>query len=565
MTELKGIPISGGVCRGKAVVIPLKQKSIHRRSINPEEVTGEIKRFQDTIENLIQETETTLSDLNLKSEEKEILNSHIMIIQDPELFKAIEKALNTELVSIEAAIETHFQKMTDYFMGLGNEMFAQRAYDYEDIGQRLLAHLSGDTESIFDSVGADSIPVLVNVNPSAVIKFFNNGVRGFCSMHGSHTSHSSILAKSMGLSYITGLPSLIDSVHTGDDVIIDGNNGILYIQPDSETITHFEKIIALEAGKQLRLQKILNKKAITLDNQQISLSVNLELPEELDFIHSINAQAIGLFRTEFLYLENETLPTEDMQFEIYKAVLEGMGDKPVTIRTMDLGGDKLAGFQKVLENNPYLGCRGIRLSLKHPHLFKTQIRALLRAGEYGHLKVMFPMINDTDDYLKAMVIVEECKRELTEKGIVFSHKIEFGAMIEVPSAAITSESLAEHCDFFSIGTNDLTQYTLAVDRNNEEISPLFIPHHPAVLRLMYMTLQSGMKRGIPVSICGDIASNLNYLPLLLKLGFRDLSVSPRILTEIKERILNIDLSKLKEFNPHKMSLEDIETYIKTTE
>jgi phosphotransferase system enzyme I (PtsI) len=455
--------------------------------------------------------------------------------------------------------------MSEYFRALENELFAQRAYDYEDVGQRMLAHLSGNSTLDLDKLSPKSIPVIHNATPSLVIGFFNKGVKGFCTQHGSHTSHCAILAKSMGITYITGIASLLSSVKDGDNLLMDGNQGVLFINPDSSVLKKYDEIISKEESNKKRLQEFVKQDSITLDQQRVTLSVNMELPEEIELIKKLNVDSIGLFRTEFLYLENDLLPTEEEQFKIYSYVLENMKGKPVTIRTMDLGGDKFVGLQSETERNPYLGCRGIRFSLQHPHLLKTQIRALLRAGRYGNLKVMFPMINDLSDYRNAMKIVSESRLELSQEKITFSDKIMFGAMIEVPSAAITSDELAEECDFFSIGTNDLTQYTVAVDRNNEGIAHLFNPHHAAVLRLMVATLNNAVKKNIPVSICGEIASSTKYIPLLLKLGFRDLSVNPRLVAEIKEQIINLDLTKLVDLNSSELSQRSIDSFLKNTE
>lgn len=565
MIKLCGVGISGGVCTGKAKVIYPKQKSVIKKSISPEAINGEWDRFVSTVDNLIADTNKIVDDLNIDENDKAIFSAHIMIVQDPELHNKIKKCLNDELISLESAIYEHFSYMAKYFRDLDDEMFQQRATDYEDVGQRMLSHLSGDVNLDVKSIEPDAIPILSSITPSQVIAFFNAGVKCFCTQHGSITSHSAILAKSMGICYIAKLQDLLKTVKDGDLLLVDGKTGGFYIEPDSQTLTDYRRIVEADSIRQSELANLINKEARTLDDVVISLSVNMELPEELDYIKEINADSIGLFRTEFLYLESDKLPSEEDQYKIYSKVLRELQGNQVTIRTMDLGGDKFAGFQQEAEENPYLGCRGVRFSLQNPGLFKTQIKALLRAGVHGTLRVMFPMINDLSDYKRAMKIVNDCKLELSNGNIPYAESIEFGAMIEVPSAALTADELGSQCDFFSIGTNDLTQYTVAVDRNNEDIAHLFVSHHPAVLKLMLLTLENGQSNDISVSICGEMASELKYIPLLLKLGFRELSVNPRMLSEVKELIRSLNLSELYNISSSNLTQNSIETFLKSME
>ncbi len=541
MTRLLGKAISGGLHKGIARVIDSTQLVVDHQTISSSDVDSEWQRFLSAIEHIIKDTKGLLDDLSLAVSDQEILNSHIMIMEDPEFHKAIENSLSKDLVCLESALNKHFSYMVEYFKSMEDEYFRQRADDYADINERLLTHLTGKSNSDLSNITASEIPVLNEVIPSQIISLFNNKVSCICTEHGSETSHSSILARSMGITLVTELKNIKSKIATGDLLLVDGNEGVVIVEPDADTLKVYEIELQEEALEQAKLKEIINLETQTLDGTKISLSVNMELPEELDRIEALNSDGIGLFRTEFLYLETDMLPTEQAQFEVYKKVLERMKDKPVIIRTMDLGGDKFASDETWDEDNPYLGCRGIRLSLLKPEMFKTQIRALLRAGLYGKLWVMFPMINDIEDYNSAMSIVKECVTELESDNIEFSNSNKFGTMIEVPSAALTSSELAEVCDFFSIGSNDLTQYTVAVDRNNSTIANLYKPNHPAVLKLMKMTLNSAKEWGIPVGLCGEMASNPEYIETLLKLGFRSLSTGPAKFAKIKETIRNINL------------------------
>ncbi len=542
MTKLLGKAISGGLQQGSAKVIKSNHNTVNHRPIDASEVDSERQRFISTVDHLIGDTKKILDDLTLAVEDKAILNSHIMIMEDPEFHKSIEKTLNDDLICLESALSKHFSYMINYFNNMEDDYFKQRANDYMDISQRMLFHLSGNSNDDFLNLKKGDIPILNDITPSKVIHLFNSGIKCFCSEHGSETSHSSILARSMGLTFVAGINGIQDKIYTDDELIVDGDKGFIIVNPDQETKAEYGELIRDKEARDSKLAELINLPAKTIDGSLISLSVNMEIPEELEYIKSINPDGIGLFRTEFLYLETEELPSEDKQFNIYKKVLLEMESKPVIIRTMDLGGDKFPSVDISEEDNPYLGCRGIRCSLKNPDIFKTQLRALLRAGVYGQLWVMFPMINDKNDFLRAMALVEEARKELVESNQSFTSEIKFGSMIEVPSAALTSSELAEVCDFFSIGSNDLIQYTVAVDRNNSTISEFYKPNHPAVLKLMEMTVKSAKEWGIPVSICGEMASNTAYCEMLLRMGFRSLSTNPVNQAKIKEAIRNINLS-----------------------
>ena len=434
-----------------------------------------------------------------------------------------------------------FSQVQEHFKNLSNDFLAQREADYRDVEQRLLLELTGKQQEVLHNWAADQIAILKEATPSWVSAFAYYKVPAYCSEQGSLTSHASILSRALKIISITDLAELWEKVSENEKIILDALNGKVIIDPDISTLQYYEKLNANYHKPEEPVIMEKDSPIKTKDGHRIILRCNLDPLSDLNEPTKLNADGVGLYRTEFLYLGKDELPSEDYQFSIYKQVAELIAPHSVVIRTFDLGGDKLSHLiPSAPEDNPYLGNRGIRFSLSHKDVFKTQIRAVLRAAIYGKVKLMFPMVKDYQDYLQAKEIVEECKTELQKENIPFAQNLPLGVMIEIPSAALCAEELAENCDFMSIGTNDLVQYTLAADRNNSALSDYYITHHPAVLKLMMLTLQAGNKYEKPVSICGEMASQPQYVPLLIGMGFKELSVGTSAFLRCKKIIRHCD-------------------------
>jgi phosphotransferase system enzyme I (PtsI) len=561
MMQIKGLAVSPGIVIGKAKIIKQRRLEIKKRVIAESEIMGEISKFDKAIDGILLETDKFIEYYTTNKDDKEIFESHQMILQDPELKTEVIKLIKEDLICLEQAIHQHFNKVAVYFDSLDNDFFAQKATDYIDVSHRILNFLIGKKGFKQTKLDEGDIPIFYSTTPTQVVQISKEGVKGFYVEKGSETSHNSIIARSFGLACVVGVPNIFNEVKDGDTIILDGIVGEIWINPTDEVLADYKIKIAQAELEKKHLQEIVSKDIPLIDGKKLSLKINVEIPEEVDFIQNLNADGIGLFRTEFLYMDRDSLPTEDEQFEIYKQMVTKMEGKPMTIRTFDLGGDKFANiFTMAKEANPFLGNRGLRFSLSRPNIFRTQINAILRASAFGKIKIMFPMVIGTSDFLKAKRFVKKAISNLLNKGYDLDENIEIGVMVEIPSAAICSKELAKHVDFFSIGTNDLIQYTLSVDRTNDLLNSYYIPHHPAVLSLIKLTAESAKQNNIPVSVCGAMASNNKYIPLLLALGIDKLSISPSAFLSIKHEIINLDTTKMTKFKriSNNMTLPEIE-------
>jgi phosphotransferase system enzyme I (PtsI) len=544
MKRLAGNSINNGLFIGRAIHIVLQEHNIDRYNIAPEDVEQEIKRFHDAIAVVDTEISHDLKTSGLNHQDQDIIASHREILRDPELISLITKAIREQYHHASMAVQDSFKAIVEQFEALSVEAFALRAADYRDVGTRLLNTLNGISGALPENLESDHIPIFSEMNPSMVGRLANARIGAYLTAKGSYNSHASILTRALGLVAIANIKSLLDAVQDDDLLIVDGDEGKLIVNPEEETLEYYAQKVQVEELLRQRLEKLKASVSQTADGQIITLYANIGIPEELDGITNLGCDGIGLFRTEFLYLSARDLPTEAEQYEIYRQMAERMAPTPVTIRTFDLGGDKLAPFGLgESEENPYLGNRGIRFSLAHHEVFHTQLRAILRASAHGKIRIMFPMIIDAEDFAEAKHIFNHCQEELYSQGVSFDSSIELGAMIEIPAAALEADSLAQACDFLSIGTNDLVQYTLAVDRNNENVSRYYIQHHPAVLNLIRQTVLSAARYNTPLSVCGEMASMSQYIPLLLGMGVRQLSISPTSYFTVKAIVQNCD-SKL---------------------
>jgi len=527
MQKLSGTPLNSGIFMGRAIHISLPEPKIETGKIKPEDVSREINRLQNSLIAVEEEINQELHSSKLPPNEAEIISAQREILYDPEIYKQLLSAIQNKLHFATQAVADCFTNIINHFDTLKVETFAVRAADYRDVQMRLLNALSGVKNTLQHRLEKDQIPVLKEIVPSLVSKLAQQGIRAYIVAKGSYNSHSSILSRALGLVAIANIPDLLETVKDDDLIIVDGYSGSLFINPDKATLDLYKQKTERERIKQEQLRQLQLSDSKTATGIKIKLLTNIGVLDELEIIKDLSCEGIGLFRTEFLYLGKQNLPSEEEQFTVYKELAEKMNPMPVTIRTFDLGGDKLAPLSsEKQEENPYLGNRGIRFSLSRPDIFSPQVRAILRASVFGKVQIMFPMIIDAEDFRKAKKFVQNCQQELSVQGIAFSQEIPLGAMIEIPSAALCSEELARECDFLSIGTNDLVQYTLAADRNNENVTSYYIQHHPSVLGLIKQTVKSAKKYQTPLSVCGEMASHPQYIPLLIGMGITELSVNP---------------------------------------
>ena len=541
--KMIGVAVSNGIAIGKSICVDYKFNIINYQ-ITKEDITRELKRLENVIIVTIAELNYISRELTGNKNQRDILDTHKMILEDPEMINNIKKILQDELVTLEKALDLNLQAIKEQFSEIEDEYFSARIIDYQDVTSRLLKKLY-KTESEHEN-WTGSILVAQEITPSQVLEAYKNHVAGLISIHGSRKSHSAILARSLIIPMVMGLDDAECDI-CPQEVIVDGKAGIVIVSPSRKEKDKYQKDLTEINLKNQELALLADKESVTKDGKKIPLFCNIEIPEEIAALERMNIEGIGLFRTEFLYLDRQELPDEEEQFQIYKEVAEKLSPKPVIIRTIDLGGDKIARSLKEVEMNPNLGLRGIRLSFKYLDLFKVQLRAILRAAVHGKIKIMFPMVSSVSEIDSARNIILECQKELEADKIEYQREIEIGTMIEVPSAALRAKEIAAKCDFLSIGTNDLVQYTLAVDRNNDLVAEYYNEMDPSVLYLIQKVCQSAHEAGIKVAVCGEMASQEQFTSLLLGLGVDELSTSPANYNEIKKKILQLDTKECEKY------------------
>lgn len=521
-----GIAASPGILKGRVRIIEKKQIEVNKLKI--EDIEGEINLLAATIETSKSQIEklyeNTLSSLG--QEEAEVFMAHKMMLEDPELTGEIERIIREESVCLEYAVDETFKGFIQMFESMEDEYFRQRAADLEDIRERVLNNAMGIECTSFGCIAEPKIYAALDFSPSDLAQIDHKKVLGFITEKGGITSHFVIMANSLEIPAVISVADIMANIKDEDYIILDALEGKVFINPEEALIKEYDlKIKKYEEYKEM-LSKYKGTKSITKDGFEIEIACNIGTPMDIDGVIKNDGEGIGLFRTEFLFFDRKDLPSEEVQFEAYKKVLEGMKGKRVIIRTLDAGGDKEISYLKLpKEENPFLGYRAMRICLNEISMFKTQLRAIMRASVYGKAAIMFPMISSLSELRKAKEILSEVKFELSNEGIPYDENIEVGIMIEIPAAAIMSDLFAKEVDFFSIGTNDLTQYTVAVDRGNEKISKLYTAFNPAVLRLIKMTVDNGHKNGVWVGICGESAGNPYLIPLFTGMGIDELSMS----------------------------------------
>ncbi len=557
MTQIDGNPVSNGIAMGYAVILKENKIEFDEKSIEIHEIENELFRYEQAIEVLTKDIDEYIAKYAFNNEDKEVLETHKMILIDPEIKKGIFSLIKDQLHNLEQAVTLYFNKTINYFKNLDNEFYAERSADYKDSYDRLMNYLLKIDDTMASKIPENSIIIMEDIPPSMIAELVKKNTQGLVLLKGSKTSHAVILARAMNLPVITGI-QFFHKIHEKDFLILDADQGIILVNPDKTTIEKYEELKLKEELEFEHLKSIISLPSITKDQIRIHLNANIELPSEIDTVNNINADGIGLFRTEFFYINRALMPSENEQYVIYKTIAEKSKDKPITIRTIDIGGDKLANwYPHFTEDNPYLGCRGIRFSLKYPAVFKTQLKAILRASVFGNIQIMFPLISSLEELRIAKKFVFDSMKELDHYSVEYNKNIKIGTMIEIPSAAIMADALAQECDFFSIGTNDLLQYTVAVDRNNENVMSYYNPYNPAFIKLIQMTVQAGLKHNIPVAVCGELAGDEAFVPLLLKFGVKDLSVNLHNILKIKQLIRNISYKKLNDFTENLENDHDI--------
>ncbi len=564
----RGIAVSPGVAIGSALVLDTEWFRIPRRSIPPELRLAEMARLREGLAQAANEARAHQATITaqLGGQYGAIFGAHALLLEDPALSREVEALIHNEGFSAEYAFSRVMRRYAKTLQSIEGGHFATRVADLFDIEKRVLGNLLGQRREQLKDLH-DSVVVLAHdLTPSETASLDTRHVLGFATEAGGRASHTAIVAGVLRIPAVVGLGEFIMDVSGGDQVIIDGNRGLLIIDPDEETLEQYQHLLNTYRSFEHGLEELRDKPATTRDGVRVSLLGNIEFPEESDHCVQSGADGVGLYRTEFLYLDRKADPTEAEHLDAYLTVLKKLGNRPVVIRTLDLGADKFHSTEPIHgERNPFLGLRSVRLCLQNLTLFKTQMRAILRASAHGEVRILFPMVSTLLELRQCKMILAEVKEDLEEEGIPFDRRIPIGTMIEVPSAAIMSDLLAREVDFFSIGTNDLVQYTLAADRNNEAVASLYSPGDPAVLRLIAQVFQAGRKYGINVNVCGEMSGEPMYALLLLGMGLRHLSVTPRSIPEIKQVIRSVKISEAEQIAQEVMCLytaRDVNNYLR---
>lgn len=546
MTKLRGIAASDGIATAKAYMLVQPDLSFSKSTISDSE--KEINRLHKALQDSTSDLETIrkIAAESLGEEEAQVFDAHMMILADPEFTGAIEGKINDDKVNAEQALKevadlfvATFEAMTD------NAYMQERAADIKDVTKRVLSHLLGVTLPNPALIDEEVIVIAHDLTPSDTAQLNGKFVKAFVTDVGGRTSHSAIMARSLEIPAIVGTETVTQDVKAGDLLIVDGINGDVVLDPTNADIAEYDVKAQAFADQKAEWEKLKNEKSVTKDGKTFTIAANIGTPKDLAGVLENGSEAIGLYRTEFLYMDSAELPSEDDQFEAYKTVLEGMDGKPVVVRTMDIGGDKKLPYLPLPEEmNPFLGYRAVRISLDRDDIFRTQLRALLRASNYGKLRIMFPMIATVAEFRQAKGILEEEKAKLIAAGQTVSDDLQVGMMVEIPASAVLANQFAKEVDFFSIGTNDLIQYTMAADRMNERVSYLYQPYNPAILRLIKNVIDASHKEGKWTGMCGEAAGDSIMAPLLVGMGLDEFSMSATSVLRVRSLMKRLDTAEL---------------------
>lgn len=565
----KGTGASPGIALGKALVIEHSELVIEKKTI--ENIDKEIQKLESAVkvskEELTKVKEKALAELG--EHEAEIFEAHLLVLEDPELIGSAISKIRDEKVNADYALNEIKEIFVAMFESMDNEYMRERAADIKDVTNRVLRHILGI--KVVDLAELDEEVVLIahDLTPSDTATMNKNMVLGFLTDIGGRTSHTAIMARILEIAAVVGLNDITKKVKDGDYIVFNGDTGEVIVNPDEETKAKYASLKEEFEEYRKSLELLKGQASITTDGRHVELAGNIGSPNDVEGLIKNDAEGVGLYRTEFLYMDKEdSFPTEEEQYEAYKAVLEGMNNKPIVIRTLDIGGDKeLPYFEMEAEMNPFLGYRAIRLCLDRKDIFKTQLRALYRASVHGKLRIMFPMISSLEELLDAKEVIKEVLKELDAENIAYSNDVEVGMMIEIPSAAVISDVLAKHVDFFSIGTNDLIQYTCAVDRMNQKISHLYNQFNPAVLRLIKMVIDNAHKEGKWVGMCGESAGDQRMIPILLGFGLDEFSMSPISILPARKLITSLSYADMQKFADEVLAMgtaKEIKEYVDKT-
>ncbi|WEV51720.1 phosphoenolpyruvate--protein phosphotransferase [Lactobacillus sp. ESL0731] len=545
---LKGIAASDGIAVAPAYLLVEPDLSFTKTTVA--DAASELDRFKKATDASVKEVEQIRDSAkkSLGEDEAQVFEAHLMILNDPEFTGAIETEIKDQKVNSEAALDETAQKFIAIFEGMtDNAYMQQRAADVRDVSKRVMAHLLNKELPNPAAIDHEVIVVAHDLTPSDTAQLNKQFVKGFVTDIGGRTAHSAIMARSLELPAVVGTDSITKDVENGQTLVVDGLNGDAVVEPSDEQVADYKQKSEAFLAQKAEWEKLKNEPSVTADGKKFTIAANIGTPNDMQGVNDNGAEAVGLYRTEFLYMDSKDFPTEDQQFEAYKEVIEGMNGKQVIIRTMDIGGDKHLDYWDLPdEMNPFLGVRAIRLSLKNEDIFRTQLRALLRASAYGKLGIMFPMIGTLNELRKAKAILAEEKAKLTSDGVKIGDNLEVGMMIEVPAAAVLADQFAKEVDFFSIGTNDLIQYTMAADRGNDNVSYLYQPANPSVLRLIKHTIDAAHENGIWCGMCGEAAGDSTMFPILLSMGLDEYSMSATSILRIRSLMKKFNTEDIKE-------------------
>jgi len=547
-TRYKGTAVSPGIATGPLVLLYADEHIVRKRRIRPEDVAGEITRFEAALLKTRQQIQSIRSELatSIGEADASIFDAHILSLEDSSLIESVKEQVQSRLVNVDFAYEQVVRSYTRKMREMDDDYFRERAADFLDVSRRVLRNLQGKLDTELQNLDTASIVLAHDLSPSDTAGLDRKLVLGIATEAGSRTSHSAIMARSLNLPAVVGLRELLGKFEPGVEVLIDGYEGLLIVSPTEQTKYEYGQREKMHHDVDVKLDELRETLPLTVDQRRIVVSANIEILEDLPLLKEHGAEGVGLLRTEYLFLNQDESPSEEQQVQMYLEMARACKPHHLIIRTLDIGGDKKRphlGIEQ--EVNPFLGFRGIRYSLGRPEIFRTQLRAICRAGVEGNVRVMFPMVCDLSELKAARVLLDQVSEELRGQNVPQADKLEVGVMIEVPSAALTADILARHVDFFSVGSNDLIQYTLAIDRGNENVAPMYQPAHPAVLRLLQTVVEAAHRNNIWVGVCGEMAADVILMPALVGLGVDELSAGAASIPRIKRAIqaLNYEESR----------------------